>query len=72
MEPTQCDKQFKAREVWLRQFIECHRLSSVGLHGKTLSADSLAVKPFRQYFSELMEEKGSTKVQVFNAEKTGL
>ena len=35
------------REGWLRQFMECHRLSSVGLHGKTLFADSLAVKPFR-------------------------
>lgn len=45
MEPTECEKQLKPSEGWLRLFVERH----VGLYVEALSTDTLTIKPFRQY-----------------------
>ena len=66
------DGDFKASTGWLEKFKTRHRIRNLSIQGEKLSAAEETVEPFLQKLHQVMEEKGLTTEQIYNAGETGL
>ena len=66
------DGDFKASTGWLEKFKTRHGIRNLSIQGEKLSAAEDTVDPFLQKLHQVMEEKGLTAEQIYNAEETGL
>ena len=69
-DPT--DGDFKASTGWLEKFKTRHGIRNLSIQGEKLSAAEETVEPFLQKLHQVMEEKGLTTEQIYNADETGL
>ena len=66
------DGDFKAWTGWLEKFKTRHGIRNLGIQVEKLSAAGETVEPFLQKLHQVMEEKGLTNEQIYNADETGL
>lgn len=65
--------QFKASTGWLKNFKHRHGIRELNIEGEKMSAASgEAVDAFKIKFQKMLDEKGLTRDQVYNADETGL
>jgi len=57
---------------WLEKFKNCHGITNLSIQGEKLSAAEETVEPFLWKLRQMMEEKGLTARQIYNANETGL
>ena len=69
-DPT--DGDFKASTGWLEKFKNCHGIRNLSIQREKLSAAEETVEPFLRKLRQVMEEKGLTAEQIYNADETGL
>ena len=62
----------KAWTGWLEKFNNCHGIRNLSIQGEKLSAAVETVEPFLQKLRKVIEEKGLTPEQIYNAVETGL
>ena len=65
------DGDFKASTGWLEKFKNRHGIRNLSIQGE-LSAAEETVEPFLRKLRQVMEEKGLTAEQIYNADETGL
>ena len=63
---------FKAPTGWLEKFKNRHGIRNPSIQGEKLSAAVETVGPFLQKLRKVIEEKGLTPEQIYNADETGL
>ena len=63
---------FKGSSGWLHKFCRRHGIRTVQLQGESLSANTSAIQPFKCDLFKIIETRGYTKDQIFNADETGL
>ena len=63
---------FKAGTRWLKRCKDRHGIRVLSVQGKSQSAASASVDPFKENLQKIIEEKGLTLKQVFNCDETGL
>ena len=65
-------ESFKASTGWLDKFKDRHGIRNLSIQGKKLSAAEETVEPFLQKLQKMIEERGLTPEQIYNADETGL
>ena len=63
---------FKCSSGWLHKFCRRHGICAIQLQGESLSANTSAIQPFKCDLFKIIETRGCTKDQIFNADETGL
>ena len=62
----------KTSTGWLKKSKNRHSIRNLSIQGEKLSAAEETVEPFFQKISKVIEEKGLTPEQIYNADETGL
>ena len=62
----------KASSGWLEKLKNRHEIRNLSIQGEKLSAAEETVEPFLHKLHKMIEEKGLTPEQIYNADKTGL
>ena len=65
------DGDLKASTGWLEKFKNRHGIRNLSIQAENLSAAEETVEPFLRKLRQVMEEKGLTAEQIYNADETG-
>ncbi|KAI6655391.1 Jerky protein homolog-like [Oopsacas minuta] len=63
---------FKGSSGWLHKFCRRHGICAIQLQGESLLANTSAIQPFKCDLLKIIEIRGYTKDQIFNADETVL
>ena len=72
METVIDSEPFKASSGWLEKFKNRHGIRNLSIQGEKLSVAEETVEPFLHKLHKMIEEKGLTPEQIYNADETGL
>ena len=66
------DADFKSLTGWFEKFKNRHGIRNRSIQGEKLSAAEETVEPFLRKLCQVMEERGFTAEEIYNADETGL